>query len=164
MTQAHLEKHSIPEPNTGCWLWVGTRLTAGYGQVGGGGSKRLELAHRASWRLHFGEIPAGLHVLHSCDTPPCVNPDHLFLGTRSDNMRDCASKGRCHGLSPQIVTAIRAQLNGPRRHGLQRELARRYGVTDGVISAIKSGRTFAGLKGAVTRRHLQMGARAEGFA
>ena len=82
----------IPEPNTGCWLWTSTWASCGYGQFRING--KYWLAHRASWKLLYGEIPGGLQVLHKCDVRPCVNPDHLFLGTQSDNMLDCFKKGR----------------------------------------------------------------------
>jgi hypothetical protein len=86
----------------GCWVWQAARSVSGYGLLApSGGVRGDRRAHRVSWELHNGPIPAGLWVLHSCDNPPCVNPDHLFLGTRSDNMRDCASKGR---LNTQVGT------------------------------------------------------------
>jgi hypothetical protein len=75
----------------GCWLWQGTTNGA-YGQIGDGGRKRY--AHRVAWELQNGPVPDGLHVLHRCDVPACVRPDHLFLGTPSDNLRDCYAKGR----------------------------------------------------------------------
>ncbi|MGW2169160.1 HNH endonuclease signature motif containing protein [Streptomyces sp. NPDC001705] len=77
----------------GCWEWGASRHRNGYGQFHLPG-KRHALAHRASWLLLFGPIPDGLHVLHRCDNRPCVRPDHLFLGTRVDNMQDMAAKGR----------------------------------------------------------------------
>jgi hypothetical protein len=84
----------VPEPNTGCWLWVGSTNNKGYGQLFMNG--RLQLAHRVSYQLHAGPIPDGVIVCHKCDNPPCVNADHLFLGTQTTNMADMSSKGR-HG-------------------------------------------------------------------
>lgn len=83
----------IPEPNSGCFLWVGGYRTTGYGQFNFRG-KRSEKAHRAAWVLAHGDIPAGMHVLHHCDNPACVNVAHLFLGTALDNVRDMIAKGR----------------------------------------------------------------------
>ena len=76
-----------------CWEWTGCRSRFGYGMITTtrGHSER---AHRLSWLIHFCLIPPGVCVLHHCDNPPCVNPDHLFLGTRKDNARDMAEKGR----------------------------------------------------------------------
>jgi hypothetical protein len=76
----------------GCWLWSGTRNRGGYGYFHI--NRRCVLAHRASWVIHFGEIPNGLCVLHKCDNPECTRPSHLFLGTRQDNMIDMDQKGR----------------------------------------------------------------------
>jgi HNH endonuclease len=83
----------------GCWLWVGSVLKSGYGQIEiktgpGKRDRRTERAHRIAWMLSFGQIPEGAEVLHTCDTPLCVRPDHLFLGTQADNIADCISKGR----------------------------------------------------------------------
>lgn len=76
----------------GCIEWTGNRDNTGYGRFCF--KRRIELAHRAAWRLLKGPIPDGQCLLHKCDNPPCVNPDHLFLGDRGDNARDMASKGR----------------------------------------------------------------------
>jgi hypothetical protein len=75
-----------------CWLWTSGCNEHGYGRISH--NRRMELAHRISWMLHNGSIPKGLFVLHRCDNPPCVNPDHLWLGTYTDNARDMAAKGR----------------------------------------------------------------------
>jgi hypothetical protein len=75
-----------------CWTWTGGSTTGGYGKFWLNG--RTISAHRVSYVMHFGTIPDGLLVLHSCDNPPCVRPDHLSLGTYRDNARDSMAKGR----------------------------------------------------------------------
>jgi len=85
------EKYAYPEPNTGCWLWGGTNLMA-YGAMYFEGKQRY--AHRVSYSLFKGPVPEGMSVLHKCDTPMCVNPDHLYLGTQQDNMKDKLVRGR----------------------------------------------------------------------
>lgn len=72
----------------GCWEWKGATHEFGYGRIDN------QQAHRVSWRIHFGDIPNGLGVLHQCDNPPCTRPDHLFLGTPLDNSKDAVAKGR----------------------------------------------------------------------
>jgi len=78
-----------------CWLWTGTRVNGGYGNINRGvGQNQTIRANRAAWVLHHGPIPDGLDVLHHCDNPPCVNPTHLFCGTAKINALDASSKGR----------------------------------------------------------------------
>lgn len=85
------EQQYVPEPNSGCWLWLG-HVPTKYGTMSVGG--KSVRAHRLSFEMHKGPIPDGLYVCHTCDVPTCVNPDHLFLGTHLENMQDMARKGR----------------------------------------------------------------------
>jgi excisionase family DNA binding protein len=82
------------EKSDGCWQWTGAANPKGYGNIGRGKGLGTAKAHRVSWELHFGPIPPGLYVCHACDNPPCVRPDHLFLGTAQDNNNDKIAKGR----------------------------------------------------------------------
>ena len=83
----------LGSPND-CWNWTGSRIKANWHGQWRSSDGRIELTHRAAWRLMKGEIPKGLWVLHKCDNPVCVNPAHLFLGTASDNCKDMLAKGR----------------------------------------------------------------------
>lgn len=124
-------ERSIPEPNTGCWLWCLGADNNGYGVVRHNGKQ--DRAHRVSYAETFGEIPNCMHVCHKCDVTSCVNPDHLFVGSRKDNMRDMAAKGRAGGqkLSKKQVIEIISSSD------TQHTLARRYGVSQSLISIYK---------------------------
>ena len=89
------EEKYIPEPMSGCWLWIGGTNEHGYGIIGLGkrGFGNIK-AHRASWKLYVGELAEDIDVCHKCDNPYCVNPQHLFLGTHKINMSDMCKKGR----------------------------------------------------------------------
>lgn len=126
----------IPErcPELGpCWPWTAYCDGNGRGRVGVDG--RADKASRVSWHLTFGEIPDGMSVLHKCDNPPCVRPDHLFLGTQTENMRDMVVKQR----NAFGVRNGRAKLNEAAvRHirSVMGELAQRYGVTVGAVAGV----------------------------
>jgi hypothetical protein len=133
------EELYIPEPNTGCWLWLGATSRGGYGAAKR--NQKQWAAHRLMWTLQRGPIPEGLNVLHRCDTPLCVNPDHLFLGTNADNTADMRQKGRGRSapgeaqggakLTADQVRAIRADP----RPGVA--VARGYGITPSSVTLIK---------------------------
>lgn len=132
----------------GCWLWIGSRAKRGYGKIQVGvrsanGHPVAEYAHRVSWQLHKGEIPVGQLVMHKCDNPSCVRPDHLFVGSYQDNTDDMYAKGRearganIHGkLSDDAVRQIRSL------SGTQREIAARFGVSQAQISLIRTRRQW----------------------
>lgn len=90
--EERLDYYTYPEPMSGCWLWAGSNNIKGYGQLGANG--KLCLAHRLQWKRFNGPIPQRMFVLHKCDTPACINPNHLFLGTNRDNILDAFKKGR----------------------------------------------------------------------
>ena len=131
----------------GCWEWQGTRFPEGYGVFSRMG------AHRIAWILTNGAIRDGLCVLHRCDNPPCVNPAHLFLGTKQDNKRDCMEKGRARlpdnrgercanaKLSTSDIIEIRRLYRETQiKH---RELALRYHIHQSHVSRIITGVRWA---------------------
>lgn len=89
----------VAKSDGGCWLWKGSKDGGGYGTIATVRNGAPAKAHRLSWEMRHGPIPAELEVCHKCDTPACVNPDHLFLGTHQENMRDCSAKGRVNPIS-----------------------------------------------------------------
>lgn len=123
-----------------CWRWLGSTTLKGYGSFWDG--QRLRPAHAVAYELMVGPIPLGLDCCHSCDNPPCVRPDHLFLGTRRENLQDMSRKGRSTRgekdamakLSTGQVEAIRARYAAGGVY--QREIAAEYGVSRSLISAI----------------------------
>ncbi len=127
-----------------CWHWTGSKTKLGYGQFGfrQGAKVHVFYAHRVAYSLSVGEIPEGLLVLHHCDNPSCCNPDHLFVGTDADNMRDRDSKRRQNKgetvvfakLKEADVMEIR-QLYA--RGGLTRkEIGDRFGIKPNNVSLI----------------------------
>jgi HNH endonuclease len=127
----------IPEPNSGCWLWL-FGLKAGYGQVCLPVHNEVG-AHIFSYERVNGPVKSGECVLHRCDVRSCVNPDHLFVGTKKDNAIDMARKGRqrMQKLSLSDVAAIKDDARS------QHEIARAYGVNQSQISRIKSQKRWA---------------------
>ena len=130
-----------------CWEWMAGRFVDGNGNFWDG--KKNEYANRYSWYLHYGDIPKGLLALHRCDNPPCVNPNHLFLGTHKDNIADCIKKGRKvilrgedHGMSKltkEKVLEIRRLLGEGK---LQKTLAQIFDVTPTTIHEVGRRKTW----------------------
>lgn len=132
---------------SGCWVWLGELDSGGYGTIKMGG--RMVKTHRASWIVSRGTIPGKLHVLHSCDVRCCINPDHLFLGTHTENMRDMVNKGRNadnRGIRNGHAKLTEAQVLEIRTlQGSHAEIARRYGVGKSIISYIRRGEAWRSL-------------------
>lgn len=146
------------EKTPSCWLWKGWKLNSGYGETSVNG-KRIT-AHRLSYRLANGPIPKGKIIMHQCDQPLCVRPDHLFLGTDADNTADKIAKRRhIHGsamwwrarLTEDLVRAIRAEFRQERRPGTRSHtnatvLAKKYGVARNTIIYAATGRFWRHVK------------------
>jgi hypothetical protein len=130
-----------------CWEWTASKFKSGYGIFTI--NKKPFRAHRIAFTLYkMPSIPDGLHVLHKCDNPSCVNPDHLFLGTHQDNMTDMCKKGR-HVTNPlKGETAVNSKLTDDQVKSikkdtrLQRIIAAEYGVHQVLISRIKTGKAW----------------------
>lgn len=152
-----LARHYDVNPDSDCWEMRVANIGGRYGSFVLEG--RRELAHRASWILHKGRIPEGLHVLHRCDNPRCVNPAHLFLGTHLDNMRDRDAKGRgavpdATGIKRDPDTVLRGE-EAPAAKLTEEDvryikasgatakaIARDLGVSHWAIYDIRAGRTW----------------------
>jgi len=150
------------QKSEGCWLWTAYVDLNGYGEMHLKSEKgRCERAHRVSWMINRGPIPEGMDVLHKCDNPPCVNPDHLFLGTQKDNVLDCIKKGRNptilygpglkgeqHGMSKltekQVIDIRHRYVAGVNAfyRSNKDELAKEFGISPNHIWQICKGRVW----------------------
>jgi hypothetical protein len=152
-----LYSNSKLNEKTGCWEWQGYKQN-GYGKIGIGsrtdGTRRTTSTHRLSYELNFGEIPKGMEVCHKCDNPCCIRPDHLFVGTRQDNIDDRERKGRNNPpfgskhaqakLTEEQVISIREERlckNTPIK-----KLAKRYGVCKKTMQDLLKGKNWKHLK------------------
>jgi hypothetical protein len=135
----------VEKTEGGCWLWTASRHPKGYGLLSFG--NRPARAHRVAWQLTNGDIPPGLFVCHRCDNPPCCNPEHLFLGTNTDNMRDASQKGRLSGGPGQPKLTAEQVIGARQRHPgvCYSALAKEFGVTFECIKNAVRGFTWASL-------------------
>lgn len=142
---SHVDTHGF-NPDM-CWEWLGADKTNGYGHCGSTG--RQMSAHRAAYELMVGPAMPGLDVCHVCDNRICVNPDHLFLGTRADNMRDAQLKGRLsvkcrkHLTKEQVVTIVERINSGMSARRISNDLNLNYST----VSAVRAGRSYSKLTG-----------------
>ena len=137
---------NIQKLDNGCWEWKNYRDKDGYGQFFI--DKRPSIpAHRASWILFIGKIPKGICVLHKCDNPPCVNLEHLFLGTKRDNAEDRKLKDRgIRGEKVNTNLLNRNQVIEIRTSSInKKELALKFNVSQTTIYDIKNGRSWGWL-------------------
>jgi hypothetical protein len=143
-----LIERSEPVTESGCWIWLGAQDASGYGHIGVQPSSCTN-AHRASYVLFNGDIPAGMVVRHKCNVTSCVNPAHLTYGTHQDNKDDSAACGRIakgmkHGktkLSPEVALwAYTSPLS-------ERAVAKEIGCHRSTINAIRSGKSWSHLTG-----------------
>lgn len=128
-----------------CWLWAGSCNRDGYGTATIG---HIHGAHRVAYTLTYGEIPPGLYVCHSCDNRACVNPNHLWLGTCRDNMRDMVLKGRSshgsrNGRAKVTAEQVKEMRSRRLRGDLQRDIALDYGISRWQVGKILNGKRWS---------------------
>lgn len=155
--RARWDRFQIPEPMSGCWLWLGAVSARGHGQfflTDNKGKRGIIGAHRAGWMINVGRIPDGLLVCHRCDNPGCVNWEHHFLGTHADNSADMVRKRR-HRLPDSVGEKNPAATLNERDVALIRssrrpvaELADMFSVTKTCIHECQVGATWRHLPGA----------------
>lgn len=146
--QSRFDAKYVIDPISGCWNWTAAKYYNGYGVFA---MRRGEnhTAHRAAWLIYMGTEPGKLDVCHHCDNRGCVNPSHLFLGTRQENMMDRvrkgrhprkANKGEANGRAKLTDRDVRAIKGMPGTHA---HAARVFGISEFVISGIRKGRFWS---------------------
>lgn len=126
-----------------CWDWIAAKNSSGYGSLGV--EKKTYAAHRISYQLANGDIPDGLQVLHRCDRPCCVNPDHLWLGTQADNMEDMTKKQR-HGSAKLTENDVKEIYRLSKEGLLDKDLAVQFEVSPSCVTMILNGKNWSHLR------------------
>lgn len=149
--QQRLRQAHVVNAN-GCWIWQKSKTRNGYGKIGLGGGKTTA-SHRVAYMAFQGTIPDGLDVCHTCDVRACINPDHLFLGTRAENIQDAARKGRLsrqhqvkgelHPSAKLTEDAVRTIRNRLAAGETSAALAKEFGVSYGLIGHVKCRRNWS---------------------
>ncbi len=152
LTRQNFPLRCVVDQN-GCWIWRGATRSGQKDPYGWATYAGKQMgAHRVSWLVHRGPIPDGLYVCHRCDVRRCVNPDHLFLGTASDNMLDMWSKRRHRSPAEGVVGSRSAKLTAPQAKEIYvralsgartSDLAREFGISQSAVSKIKSGSNWS---------------------
>lgn len=145
--EERFKRFFTPGKKSECWFWRGYKTRLGYGYLAVAKHRPI-LAHRFSYIFYKGPISDGLHVLHACDIPACINPNHLKLGTHADNLADAKNKGRMQRggkrwnakLTPSRVRAIRKDKR------VYAAIAAKYGVDPSLISYVKTGKIWQHIK------------------
>ncbi len=143
--------HYVVDPETGCWEWQRGRVPKGYGQITFNGEHRTTIyAHRVAYEAAHGKVGDGLCICHHCDNPPCINPEHLFVGSYTDNFADQIAKGRkprgegstSHKLSEAQVREILRRAAGGENHRL---IAQDHLVSRSLVSMLSTGKRWTWL-------------------
>lgn len=147
--EKRLRHYSKEDPNTGCWLWKACTVGFGYGQVSWG--RKMYPAHRMAYETFVGPIPEGMLVLHSCNTPACINPAHLRVGTQQENMDDMSRSGNSlrgerHPSAKLNEKAVKKILSLRARGKTLLSIAQEYGVSQSLVWAITKHKTWKHLR------------------
>lgn len=145
-----LHAHSMYDAETGCHIWLGVKNNSGYGSTRTKQGRKTTGAHRRAWNEFYGDIPEGMDVCHKCDVRLCINPDHLFLGTRKDNLQDASKKGRMW-CGENRSKRIRAHNNPNKSLGWSQVNEIRQMYRQGTFSQSQLGKMFAVSKSNIGR-------------
>jgi hypothetical protein len=148
------EEKYTPEPNTGCWIWLQRMDKMGYGVAFFGPNRGGQLAHRVAYELLVGPIPEGKYLCHKCDTPLCINPQHMFIGDDSSNLRDCVRKERCG--TAKITNAKAVEIRQLKRTGeyTNKQLGEMFGIGVTAVRSVVNRRSWVDAEQVVDSTYL----------